>query len=154
MDTSGMTISASKSLSTASNRCTISAGQKHLEGHLLADNYTWRLVDECTLEEIISRVSKYRWRWVNQCTCRWYNTWTWKAILWISSHIVEGIPSGKPATVPSNLKQLVHQPHGRCQVNVQLHGLEWRSAQLPVHQSDDGKILLAQSIPNRCKDGF
>jgi hypothetical protein len=43
-----------------------SAGRKHLGAHLPAENRRWRLVDECTLENITSRVNKRTWRRVNK----------------------------------------------------------------------------------------
>jgi len=55
----GMTVPESKSTPTASNHRTGSAGRKHLGAHLPAENRSWRLVDECTLEEITSRVNKH-----------------------------------------------------------------------------------------------
>ena len=44
---------------TTSNHLSESAPRKHLGVNLLAKNRIWRLVNECTLEEITSRVNKH-----------------------------------------------------------------------------------------------
>ena len=66
----GMTVPESKSTPTSSNHSTGSAGRKYLGAHLPAENRSWRLVDERTLEEITSRANKLTWRRVNQCNWR------------------------------------------------------------------------------------
>ena len=45
----GMIVPESKSTPTSSNHSTGSAGRKHLGAHLLAENRSWRLVNERTL---------------------------------------------------------------------------------------------------------
>jgi len=50
----GMTVPQSRSTPTASNHRTGSAGGKHLGAHLPAENRSWRLLNERTLEEITS----------------------------------------------------------------------------------------------------
>jgi len=54
----GMTVPELNPTPTASNHRTRSAARKHLGAHLPAENRSWRLVDECTLEEITSSVNK------------------------------------------------------------------------------------------------
>ena len=63
----GITILESKPTPTASNHRTGSAGRKHLGAHLPAKNRSLIIVNECTLEEITSRVNKRMWIRVNQC---------------------------------------------------------------------------------------
>jgi len=53
-----MTVPESQPNATASNHRTSSVGRKHLGVHLPAENRSWRLVDEHTLEVLTSRVSK------------------------------------------------------------------------------------------------
>ena len=55
----GMTVPESNPSATASNHRTGSSARKHLGAHLPAENRSWRLVDECTLEEITSRVNNH-----------------------------------------------------------------------------------------------
>jgi len=62
----GMTVPESKSTPTSSNYSTGSAGRKHLGAHSPAENCSWILVNERTLEEITSRVNKRMWRRVNR----------------------------------------------------------------------------------------
>ena len=65
----GMTVPELQPNATASNHCTGSVGRKHLGAHLPAENRSWRLVDEHTLEEITSRVKKHVEK-SRQCTWR------------------------------------------------------------------------------------
>ena len=102
----GMTVPESKPTPTASNQRTGNARRKHLGVHLLEENRSLRLVDECTLEEITSRVNKRMWRRVNQCTWRWNSRWTQKTMMWIPRQVTtstpgegaESIPGEKPAS--------------------------------------------------------
>jgi len=55
----GMTETETNLTPTASNHRTGSATRKHLGVYLLAENRSWRLVNECTLEEIATRVNKH-----------------------------------------------------------------------------------------------
>ena len=48
----GKTVPEPKSTPTASNHRTGSAERKHLGAHLPEENLSWRLVNECTLDEI------------------------------------------------------------------------------------------------------
>ena len=53
-----MTVQKSNPNTTGSNHRTGSAGRKHCGAHSQAENHSWRLVIEHTLEEIHARVNK------------------------------------------------------------------------------------------------
>jgi len=65
---SGMAVPESKTTPTASNHRTRSAGRKHLWAHFPAENHNWRLVDECALDGINSRVNKHTWKTIHLST--------------------------------------------------------------------------------------
>ena len=54
-----MTIAETQSITTEPNHRTGRAGRRHLGVHLPAENRSWRLVVEYTLEVITSRVYKH-----------------------------------------------------------------------------------------------
>jgi len=57
--TRGITILELNSIATASYQCTGCTWPRILRPHLAAPNCSWRLLNQCTLEEITSRVNKH-----------------------------------------------------------------------------------------------
>jgi hypothetical protein len=95
----GMTIPESQSTPTASNHRTGSAGRNHLEAHLPAENRSWKLVNERTLEDITSRVNKRTWRRVNKQNDNVDTQTSDSEHTWRRSG---SIPGGNPVSAPSN----------------------------------------------------
>jgi len=73
----GITLPEWSTIPTTSNHHTRSAGWKHLREHSLAENCSWRCLDEHTFEVIITQVNRCSWRRVNHCSGRWYDKRKW-----------------------------------------------------------------------------